>query len=134
MQSMNIHTSFPSFQASDTNPLSPPVVFYQIFYTVEQTRLTRTSQVSALTTFLEINRVTTLLNYSIEVVAENEVGYSHHNPLIGMKVHLQNVYTLLKYRYCREALVSEPDPSCRGSRKGLGTILHSSCPQVGMLT
>ena len=31
-------------------------------------------------------------------------------------------------------LVSEPDPSCGGGGKGLGTILHSSCPQVGMLT
>ena len=31
-------------------------------------------------------------------------------------------------------LVSEPDPSCKGRTKGLGTILHSSCPQVGMLT
>ena len=25
-------------------------------------------------------------------------------------------------------LVSEPDPSCGGGGKGLGTILHSSCP------
>ena len=31
-------------------------------------------------------------------------------------------------------IVSEPDPSCGGGGKGLGTILHSSCPQVGMLT
>ena len=31
-------------------------------------------------------------------------------------------------------VVSEPDPSCGGGGKGLGTILHSSCPQVGMLT
>ena len=31
-------------------------------------------------------------------------------------------------------VVSEPDPSCGGGGKGLGTILHSSCPQVRMLT
>ena len=31
-------------------------------------------------------------------------------------------------------LVSEPDPLRGGGGKGLGTILHSSCPQVGMLT
>jgi len=79
------------FQASDLNPLSPPVLFYQIFYTVEQTHLRRSSQVSALTTFFEINRITALLNYSIEVVAGNEVGFSHNNPLIGMQL-LFNLY------------------------------------------
>ena len=38
------------------------------------------------------------------------------------------------YRQSMRSLVSEPDPSCGGGGKGLGTILHSSCPQVGMLT
>ena len=33
-----------------------------------------------------------------------------------------------------DEVVSEPDPSRGGGGKGLGTILHSSCPQVGMLT
>ena len=30
---------------------------------------------------------------------------------------------------CMEVvIVSEPDPSCGGGGKGLGTFLHSSCP------
>ena len=79
-------TSFLSSQASDPNPLSPPVLFYHIFYTVERTYLNRPSQVSALTTFFETDCVTTRLNYSIEVVALNEVGYSQYIPLIGMQL------------------------------------------------
>jgi len=48
-------------------------LFYQIFYTVEQTHLRRSSQVSALTTFFEINRVRALLDVFQRMANQREM-------------------------------------------------------------
>ena len=62
---------------------------------------------------------------------------SHDRKLVSKLEHASPVVepTLcVSMCVCVCTVVSEPDPSCGGGGKGLGTILHSSCPQVGMLT
>ena len=61
-------------------------------------------------------------HYDRSVVYVSEFSYSECTC-----IHVRHVV-------CEAWIVSEPDPSCGGGGKGLGTILHSSCPQVGMLT